>query len=59
MYRTTTSGTGYALSASALGGVSYNDSNVVSGTIYYYVVASVDDQGRESGYSSEVKAIIP
>jgi hypothetical protein len=28
-------------------------------TTYYYVLTAVDDQGRESAYSNEIRAIIP
>jgi phosphohistidine swiveling domain-containing protein len=37
----------------------YTDSTVVSGTTYYYVTTEVNTQGQESGYSNEVKAVIP
>jgi hypothetical protein len=59
MYRSTISGSSYGLSASAIGGVSYNDDSVQSGTTYYYVVTAVDDQGRESAYSNQIAAVIP
>ena len=35
------------------------DSNVLSGSTYYYVVTAVDSTGRESGYSNQVRAVIP
>jgi len=59
MYRSTISGSSYGLSASAIGGVSYKDDSVQSGTTYYYVVTAVDDQGRESAYSNQIAAVIP
>lgn len=59
MYRSTIAGSSYGLAASAIGGASYHDQSVASGTTYYYVVAAVDDQGRESPYSSEVRVAIP
>ncbi|MGH9537663.1 MAG: DUF4082 domain-containing protein [Terriglobales bacterium] len=59
MYRSTISGSSYGLSASAISGVAYSDASVQSGTTYYYVVTAVDDQGRESGYSNQITAIIP
>lgn len=59
VYRSTVSGSSYGLSASAVSGASYRDQSVQSGTTYYYVVAAVDNQGVESSYSNEVKAIIP
>ena len=43
----------------AIGGNSYIDQSVQSGTPYYYVVTAVDSQGRESKYSNEIKATIP
>jgi hypothetical protein len=60
VYRTTTSGTGYIKINSALVGVlSYTDSNVTSGTTYYYVTTAVDSTGTESVDSNEVSAPIP
>lgn len=59
MYRSAISGSSYALAASAVGGVSYMDQSVQSGTTYYYVVTAVDDQGRESIYSNEIRVAIP
>jgi len=35
------------------------DSNVQTGSTYYYVVTAVDSSGRESGYSNQVRAVIP
>ncbi len=37
----------------------YTDDTVVSGASYYYVTTEVTAQGQESGYSNEVKAVIP
>ena len=59
VYRSSTSGSSYALSASAIGGVSFSDQGVEPATTYYYVVTAVDDQGRESEYSAQVSAVIP
>jgi Domain of unknown function (DUF4082) len=59
VYRSSISGSSYALSASAIGGVSFSDQSVQPATTYYYVVTAVDDQGRESAYSPQVSAIIP
>jgi len=57
VYRSTTSGSGYAkLNSSLLTNSDYNDSNVSNGTTYYYVVIAVDTGTLESGYSSEVSA---
>jgi hypothetical protein len=35
------------------------DSNVLSGSTYYYVVTAVNSSGGESGYSNQVKAVVP
>jgi hypothetical protein len=59
LYRSTISGSSYGLLASALGTAAYNDQSVQSGTIYYYVVTAVDDQGRESAFSNETRATVP
>jgi fibronectin type 3 domain-containing protein len=59
LYRSTISGSSYRLLASALGTAAYNDQRVQSGTIYYYVVTAVDDQGRESALSNETRATVP
>ena len=59
MYRSTIQGGAYGLLASALGATNYQDQSVESGTIYYYVVTSVDNTGQESTYSNEIRAAIP
>ena len=59
MYRSTVSGSSYGLSASAIGGLTFIDQSVQSGTTYYYVITAVDDQGRESAFSNETMAAIP
>jgi fibronectin type 3 domain-containing protein len=59
MYRSSNPGGSYALVASALGTASYSDQSVQSGTVYYYVVTAVDDQGHESAYSNESRATVP
>ena len=59
VYRSSISGSSYALSGSAIGGVSFSDQSVQPATTYYYVVTAVDDQGRESEYSPQVSAVIP
>jgi len=38
---------------------SYTDTNVQSGQTYYYVVTAINSSNQESGYSSEVTAIVP
>lgn len=37
----------------------YSDTNVNAGATYYYVVTALDANNNESGYSNEVKAVIP
>lgn len=60
VYRSTTSGTGYAkISTSLVTGVTYTDSTVQDATTYYYVVTSVDGSGNESAYSNQAEAVIP
>jgi fibronectin type 3 domain-containing protein len=38
---------------------SFVDSTVQSGHTYYYAVTVVDSTGLESGYSNQVRAVIP
>jgi fibronectin type 3 domain-containing protein len=60
VYRSTTSGTGYAkINGSLVANVSYTDSGVQGGTTYYYVTTAVDGSGNESSYSNEASAVIP
>jgi len=60
IYRSATSGTGYARVNSGPDGVlNYSDTSVQNGQTYYYVTTAVDASGQESGYSSEVSAVIP
>ena len=59
VYRSTIAGSSYGLAASAIGGTTYNDQSVQPATTYYYVLTAVDDQGRESVYSAEARAVIP
>jgi hypothetical protein len=59
IYRGTQTGGPYAkLNGSPQKGSSYTDSNVNSGTTYYYVATAIDG-GVESAYSDEVVAAIP
>ena len=56
IYRSTTSGGGYAkVNASLATFSSYSDGGPTDGTIYYYVVTAVDTSANanESGYSNE------
>jgi fibronectin type 3 domain-containing protein len=60
VYRSTSSGTGYARVNAGLDGVlTYTDANVQNGQTYYYVTTAVDASGQESVYSSEVSVLIP
>jgi Abnormal spindle-like microcephaly-assoc'd, ASPM-SPD-2-Hydin len=60
IYRSATSGTGYARVNSGPDGVlSYSDTGVQNGQTYFYVTTAVDASGQESAYSSEVSVLIP
>ena len=59
MYRSTMTGASYGLLASALGTAVYSDEGVQSGTTYYYVVTAVDNAGKESSYSNQIRVAIP
>jgi Abnormal spindle-like microcephaly-assoc'd, ASPM-SPD-2-Hydin/Protein of unknown function (DUF1573) len=60
VYRSTTSGTGYArLNSSPVATPTYTDSALQSATTYYYVTTAVDASGNESANSNEAKAVIP
>jgi fibronectin type 3 domain-containing protein len=58
VYRSTISGGYYALLASAVG-LTFTDSAVQSGAIYYYVVRAITSAGQQSTYSNQAKAVIP
>jgi hypothetical protein len=59
LYRGNASGGPYSLLTSGLNSTAYTDSNVLSGSSYYYVTTAVDSSGQESAYSGEAKAVIP
>jgi fibronectin type 3 domain-containing protein len=60
VYRSTVSGSGYTkLNSGLIGGTSYVDTSVQSGTTYFYVTTSVDSGGDESTYSNQAAAAIP
>ena len=60
VYRSATSGSGYARVNSGLdGSLTYSDASVQTGQTYFYVTTAVDASGQESAYSSEVSAVIP
>ncbi|AQT68750.1 Alpha-amylase/pullulanase [Anaerohalosphaera lusitana] len=56
VYRSTTSGTGYAILAQGLPTSDYTDNSVSNGTTYYYVATAVDTSNNKSAYSSQVSA---
>jgi Tol biopolymer transport system component/flagellar hook assembly protein FlgD/subtilase family serine protease len=58
LYRSDTAGGPYVqLNGSLLAKGEYNDSGLINGTSYYYVVASVDSQGVEGAYSIEAAGV--
>jgi fibronectin type 3 domain-containing protein len=60
VYRGTVSGGPYAkINSSLVVVLDYTDSNVQSGTTYYYVTTAVDSSGNESVFSNEVSGTIP
>jgi hypothetical protein len=60
VYRSLQSGGPYAkLTGSPLPSTSYADSNVQSGSTYYYVATSITSNADESGYSNQTAATIP
>ncbi len=60
LYRGTTHGGPYsAINSALLAQTTYTDSTVASGNTYYYVATEVNNQGQESGYSTETKAVVP
>ena len=56
VYRSTTSGSGYARIASDLTTSAYTDAAVSDGVTHYYIVTAVDTAANESAYSAEVSA---
>ena len=59
VYRSTTSGKGFVKIATRVPSPPYEDHQVVSGHTYFYVVTTIDQVGRESKFSAEVRAKIP
>jgi fibronectin type 3 domain-containing protein len=59
VYRSTTSYGPFVKLATRVPGPPYEDRLVVSGRTYFYVVTALDQAGRESRFSSEVRATIP
>jgi hypothetical protein len=58
VYRGTVTGGPYILLVSGVTGNSYTDTNVQSGSTYYYVTTAATS-GGQSSYSNEVQAVIP
>jgi len=59
-YRGTVSGGPYTkVNGSLIGALTYGDTAVLSGQIYFYVTTSVDASGNESVFSNEGTAVIP
>jgi len=59
VYRSTTSGGPFVKLASRVPALTYDDRIVISGRTYFWVVTAVDQAGRESRFSAEVRATIP
>ena len=59
VYRGTVSGGPYNLLKNGVSTTAYTDSNVQSGSTYYYVTTAVDASGMQSVYSDEAQAVIP
>lgn len=60
IYRGTGNGGPYTkLNPSLVSGVTYTDTSVVAGQLYYYVVTAVDSSGNESVYSNQASATVP
>jgi len=60
IYRSTVSVTGFTkLNSTLVNALNYSDSNVQSGTTYFYVATAVDSGGDESPNSNQASAVIP
>jgi fibronectin type 3 domain-containing protein len=59
VYRSTTPGGPFVKLASRVPEPRYEDRLVNSERTYYYVVTSVDQAGRESGFSNQTRAVVP
>lgn len=57
VYRSATSGSGYAKLADVTGAMQYTDATATRGTRFYYVVTASDAAGNESAYSVEADAV--
>jgi fibronectin type 3 domain-containing protein len=59
LYRGNATGGPYSLLKTGVTSTAYTDSNVQSGSTYYYVTTAVDSIGGESIYSDVARAVIP
>ena len=59
VYRRTADGGQFVRIAERVSSPPYEDRLISSGRTYFYVVTTVDQEGRESRFSSEAKAEIP
>jgi len=58
IYRSTISGRGYVKIGASTEAM-FVDKDVISGTVYYYVVTAVSKDDKESSRSAEIKAAVP
>lgn len=59
IYRSSVSGRDYSRLASGVSESQYQDGRVTAGKTYFYVVSAMDDKGRESPYSAEIRVKVP
>lgn len=60
VYRSTVNGGPYTIiNTSLISGVSFSDTTVQNGIIYYYVATAVDGSGNESAFSNQATANVP
>ena len=59
VYRSESSGGPYVKIARRVPGPPYEDGLVVSGRTYFYVVTAINQAGRESKFSAEIRATVP
>jgi minor extracellular serine protease Vpr len=59
VYRSTASGTGFSkLTSSPVESNSFNDTDLIDGTTYFYQVSAVDSKGQEGALSAEKSAVM-
>lgn len=59
VYRGTVSGGPYTEIASHVVDTTYTDATVADDKTYYYVTTAVNKENEQSGYSNQVKAVVP